>query len=66
MDKEIFIKYLKQKVVIRLRNGWKHEGILLYVSEKSVLIDDIFNGETWLDINGILSIQKSENDRNGK
>jgi len=63
MEKEVFMKYLKRKVILRLRNGWKHEGYLVCVTDNSVLIDDIYKGENWLDINGILSIRPVENGR---
>lgn len=63
MDIRIFENYLHKVVVIRMRNNWKWEGMLLRVLENSVLIDDIIKGETWIDINGIQTIYKRENGR---
>ena len=53
-NKDIFKKYIGQRVKFFLKNGFKKEGIVLSVSDNFLELDDIKSGKGGIEMNSIL------------
>ena len=64
MEFETLIAYKGKLIKLKLKNGYKYQGILLFIKPTEILIDDIKDGNTWIISEQIASI--AENGRDNK
>jgi len=58
MNKEELQFFLNKKVFIRTKDKFMYRGELLKVTESSIILDDVQDGETLLNQDVLLSVSK--------
>lgn len=58
MEKIDFIEYVKKKVKIVVKSGWKYQGKILELTDTVLVLDDIKDGKIKFNFYDISSIQE--------